>query len=286
MLAAALVLPATARAQLLENIPGVSALHWVTGVHTLPSSGAILTVPPNAKLLLGADAHKLDALLGGGDPTTEATLRLTRIGTVEYEFCNCGFTIPDDWECMNFDDVAASIARYYRQNGWNDVLGFARPPVFDRSRATITYMLRLQAGNGHEYYEGDAMVLGRNGFETIVSATRKTDAASTWSTLQVGLAAFRFANGHQFGDRQPGDKTNSNHLAATFVEKAGADDLFETYYYSCRATSSPSPAPAESPDTTVSAVPADAASPSGSIPAPTSTPMPTPAPTPSPSSSP
>ena len=231
---AVLALPAAAlAAQALEDMPGVRQLHWVVGVRTLPVSGAILTVPANAKLLIDPDVRKLQGITGSNDATAEAELRLTRVGTIEYEFCNCGFTLTDDWSCVNADEVADSIARYYTAQGWDEVVGFARSPRFDRARAMITYLLHLRNDTRGDYFEGDALVFGRNGYETLVAGTRKGDADGTWAALQTAIGAFHFPSGHAYGDYQTGDKTSANHVAAQFAEKAGADDLVERYFYTC-----------------------------------------------------
>ena len=82
-------------------------------------------------------------LEGTGDPTAEAELRFVRAGTVEYQFCNCGYIVADDWSCVDANDVAASIRRYFADSG-DEVLGFARPPRYDRAHASITYLIHFR----------------------------------------------------------------------------------------------------------------------------------------------
>jgi hypothetical protein len=224
---------ATVAAQALEDIPGVPQMHWLTGVRTLPNSGGILNTPTNAKLLVGPDVPKLEKVLESFDPTTEGELRFTRLGTVEYQFCNCGYIIADDWSCVNADEVIASIQRYYENQGWDEVVGFTRPPHYDRAHATITYLIHFRNDTRHDFYEGDALIFGRDGFETLIAGTRKGDAAGTWAQLQTAMAAFRFPAGRTYADYKPGDTSSANHIATAFAEKVGADDLVEHYFSSC-----------------------------------------------------
>jgi uncharacterized membrane-anchored protein len=228
---AACALPNTSLAQPLEDIPGISGLHWLTGDVTLPRSGAIITVPAHARLLTDADVGMFQYLVGGGnfDRTAEAELRFTRFGTIEFQFCNCGYTVADDWTCVKPDEVVNSIRRYYDERGWDEVIDFARSPQFDRPHATITYMLHLRNDKLPNYFEGDALVFGRNGYETLVAVTLKGEAAGTWSELQKAIAAFRFTAGHTFDDHRPSDTISVNHIAAQFATKAGAADLVHRY---------------------------------------------------------
>jgi len=220
-------------AQALEDMPGVPQMHWETGVRTLPSSGGILTIPVNAKLLVGRELPKLQRILGTTDPTAEGELRFTRLGTVEYQFCNCGYIVADDWSCVNADEVLASIQRYFESNGMDEVIGFARPPRFDRVHATITYLIHFRNDTRHDFYEGDALIFGRDGFETLMADTRKGDAASTWAELHNAMAAFHFPAGQTYADFKPGDTASANHIATAFANKVGADDLVDQYFNSC-----------------------------------------------------
>jgi len=220
-------------AQALEDMPGVPQMHWETGVRTLPNSGGILTIPVNAKLLVGRELPKLQRILGTTDPTAEGELRFTRLGTVEYQFCNCGYIVADDWSCVNADEVLASIQRYFESNGMDEVIGFARPPRFDRVHATITYLIHFRNDTRHDFYEGDALIFGRDGFETLMADTRKGDAASTWAELHNAMAAFHFPAGQTYADFKPGDTASANHIATAFANKVGADDLVDQYFNSC-----------------------------------------------------
>jgi hypothetical protein len=224
-------------AQTLEEIPGIAGLRWSTGVQMLPSGG-VITVPAHAKLLSGAEVRKFQDIMSdvtgnGFDQTAEAELRFTRFGTVEYQFCNCGYTIPDDWNCVSTEEVISSIRRYYEDLGWDEVIDFARPPHYDRSHATITYLLHLRNSSLPNYYEGNALIFGRGGFETLVAVTRTGNAAGAWSELEDAIAAFHFVSGRSFSDYRRGDQTSAMHIAAQFAKKAGADDLVSRYA-SCR----------------------------------------------------
>jgi hypothetical protein len=231
-----LALPRPSPAEFLEDIPGMAALHWATAVTTL-RSGGVITVPAHAKILTGTDDLQTysELLDGYFDQHTEAELRFTRFGTVEYNYCNCGYTLADDWQCVKPDEVAAAIRRTYAQLGWGEVVGFARPPAFDRSHATITYMLHLRHAALPNAFEGHAIILGRSGYESLNAGAKSGNAADTWSLVQNAIAAFHFGPGGAYDDYRTGDRLSEDHIAAIFARKVGADELFHRYAYaSCR----------------------------------------------------
>jgi len=232
------VAPALA-GQLLEDVPGVRALHWYIGTLRLPSGG-LLTASGDAKVVVGADAAALQQLLNGAGPPPEAYFRVKGYGTVQYFRCGCGYIQADDWQCINADDVLASLTRNYPDAQGEDVLGWAIPPHYDPSTETITYMLHARDDDVGEFYDGIAMVLGRYGVEIIEAGTRKMDYTTTLTMLRRGVAAFRFAPGYRYSDHAPSDTISPNHIAKAFLLNAFATDLAQSYT-DCRISVAPQP---------------------------------------------
>jgi uncharacterized membrane-anchored protein len=215
-------------APFLEDIPGVAELHWRTASQMLPSGGTV-AVPQGAKLVVGADAAALQQLTGGTGPSPEASLRFSHYGMVNYYRCNCGYIRDDDWQCIKPDEVLASLTPSYLDMQGADVLGWAIAPSFDPATVTITYMLHLRSDGLGEYYDGDAMILGRYGMEILEASSRKKDYATTLNTLRKGIAAFRFARGYRYGDYVAGDTISQDHIAKKFLVNAFAADLALAY---------------------------------------------------------
>lgn len=164
---ALLMSPIPSLGESMEDTPGFESLPWSTGVKMLPSGG--VTVPAHARALTGTDIRTFLSA-----KTTTATRRPS-----------CALR---DWARSNISIAIVATRWHYARLG-REVVGFARPPAFDRSHAMILYMLRVRVPALANAFEAHALILGRSGYESLDAGALSGNAADTWTVLQAAIAA-------------------------------------------------------------------------------------------------
>jgi len=213
------------------------ALQWHSGPgsYKLPASHAVIQLPSDRTLLLGADAERYSWLASGTEfPGTEAVLTYDS-GNVEvyYEWRDEGYITDSDWEEVDPDKLLAQ----YRDgtesandervaNGFEPmhVVGWLEAPHYDKSTRTVTYAMELKDKNG-SWANAFALRLGRAGyteFTWVGSIGLFRGAAGRPVLLNQALASHNYEDGYRYQDFKEGDKVAAYGIAGLVAAALGA----------------------------------------------------------------
>ena len=212
------------------------ALQWHSGPgsYKLPASHAVIQLPPDRTLLLGADAERYSWLASGTEfPGTEAVLTYDS-GNVEvyYEWRDEGYINDSDWADVDGDellkqyrDATAASNDERVANGFEpmEVVGWLEPPHYDKASQTVTYAIELKDNNDN-WTNAVALRLGRAGYTELTwvgSIDLFKNAAGRPALLDQALATHSFEDGYRYQDFKDGDKVAAYGIAGLVATALG-----------------------------------------------------------------